>query len=113
MAEQNNPVPDAFAGGTLSNTTQTVIYTTPLNMRIKFDTIILVNTDVAARTFNLWLKRFGASTYQRIAPKDYSLAAAAMYESGPFSLSGGDVLAGDASAASVVDFTLNGMRYST
>ena len=70
----------------------------------------LVNTDVVARTVNLYLKRSGG-TSRRIMPKDMSMNAGDSYEkNSTISLSIGDLLEGDASAATIVDYTITGIE---
>jgi hypothetical protein len=68
--------------------------------------ITLVNTDVAARTCNLYLNRTGTS--RRIIPKDKSLAAGdALVFDTKFTLGASDLVEGDASAATVVDYVIS------
>lgn len=67
--------------------------------------VILVNTDASARTVNLYVKR---TTSRQVTPVALSLAAGAMYTSEELTLSSGDLLEGDASAASVVDYSVHG-----
>jgi hypothetical protein len=68
--------------------------------------ITLVNTDASARTINLYIKR---TTSRYITPVAYSLAAGASFiDDTVRTLSNGDLIEGDASAATVVDYTIAG-----
>lgn len=72
--------------------------------------IVLVNTDASARTVNLYVKR---ATSRRITPVNLSLDVGAMYDrEGPITLDTGDLIEGDASAATVVDYTIHGATTS-
>jgi len=68
--------------------------------------ITLVNTDASARTVNLYIKR---TTSRRVIPMSLSLAAGTAYlDDITRTLSSGDLIEGDASAANVVDFVISG-----
>ena len=97
-------VPFPIAGGTLPTTTGD-LFTSPASRLVRVDSITIVNNDTVARTINLLLKRSGA-TAQRIAPKNLSLGAGAMFQRGPLALGGGDVIQGDASVAGQLDFSI-------
>lgn len=73
---------------------------------------VVVNTDVVARTFNLYYKK-AAGTSRRITAKDQSLDPgfkATMEEK--ITLGAGDMIEGDASVAAVVDCTISGVERS-
>lgn len=90
----NGQLPNAK--GTLYTATATVI----------IRSVRLVNTDSSARTVNLYVK---TGTSRRIIPKDLSLAVGAAYlDDTGFELNSGDLIEGDASAATVVDYVISG-----
>lgn len=103
----------SLADGQLPNAKGT-LYTVPALTQV-FLAGTLVNTDVSARTVNIYVKRSG-STSRRILPKDLSMAAGASVEFGrdgrPFALSAGDIVEGDASAATVVDYLIDGVVHT-
>ncbi len=72
--------------------------------------VTLVNTDAAARTVNLYTNKTGTS--RRFCPKDLSLGVGDKFTSDPQTLLAGDLVEGDASAATVVDYTVNGFEAS-
>jgi hypothetical protein len=80
--------------------------------QVAITAILLVNTDSASRTVNLYIKRSGG-TSRRIAGKDISLAAGGSLngcdDSMGIRLSNGDLIEGDASSATVVDFMICGV----
>jgi len=96
----------ALADGQLAAAKGT-IYTTPASTQTAAK-VILTNTDSAARTTNLYVNRTGVS--RRISPKDMSLGIGETYESKIVTLEAADIIEGDASAATVVDFTVNGFE---
>ncbi len=86
----------ASSKGTIYTATATVI----------LNTITLVNSDASTRTVNLYVK---TATSRRIIPKDTSLVAGASLIYGDtLSLNSGDLVEGDASAATVVDYVVSG-----
>lgn len=103
----------SLADGQLANAKAT-IYTVPASTQV-FLSGTLVNTDASARTVNIYVKRSG-SVSRRIIPKDMSMTAGASADFGregrPYSLSAGDIVEGDASAATVVDFILDGVVHT-
>lgn len=100
----------ALADGQLANSKGT-IYTTPASTQVVVKNIILVNTDTSARTVNLYVKP--GATSRRIIPKDLSLAAGAQFVmSDEITLEAADLIEGDASAATVVDYVINGITES-
>lgn len=86
------------------------LYTTPASTQAIVISITLVNTDTSARTVNLYVQKDGTNS-RRIIPKDLSLAIGAQFEyTGRITLEAADLIEGDASAASVVDYQINGVQ---
>lgn len=99
----------SLANGQLA-ATKTTIYTAPAATEAVVNYITFVNTDTSARTVNLYFKKSGG-TSRRIIPKDLSIAAgASSTHSMGQALETGDIIEGDASTASVVDYTLSGVE---
>lgn len=72
--------------------------------------LTLVNSDVVARTVNVYLHN---GTSRRITPANLSLAAGnAYYDDTVRVLMAGDLIEGDASAATIVDYWIDGAVYS-
>lgn len=98
---------DHLVDGQLPNS-KTTLYTAAATVIVK--SITLVNTDASARTVNIYFKR---ATSRRVTPKDLSLAVgAAYYDETVRVLEAGDVIEGDASAATVIDYWIDGAVYS-
>ena len=98
----------ALGDGQLASTKGT-LYTTPTGIETIIKTITLVNTDTSARTVNLYVKP--GATSRRIIPKDLSLAVGAQFEwEGTITLEAADLIQGDASVATVVDYVINGVE---
>ncbi len=96
---------DLLANGQLPNT-KTALYTAA-SVTVVSD-IQLVNTDTVTRTVNLYIKR---TTSRRLIPMAAVLVAGANGEArGPFTLAAGDLIEGDASVATVVDYSIHGAR---
>ena len=70
--------------------------------------VVLVNTDAAARTVNIYVNPGGTS--RRISPKDLSLGAGEQWVSEVVTLEAADLIEGDASAATVVDYSIHGFE---
>jgi hypothetical protein len=86
------------------------LYTVPGATTAAIKQITYTNTDASSRTVNLYLKRSG-STSRRIIPKTMTLASGStMYwgDGDTMELSTGDIIEGDASAATVVDYVVTG-----
>ncbi len=84
------------------------LYTTPSVTTTIVKTITLVNTDSVTRTVNLYIN---AGTSRRIIPKDLSLKTGEAYiVDEPLTLEATHLIEGDASAATVVDFTISGVQ---
>lgn len=105
----NEFVPKNLGNGQLPNT-KTTIYTVPIGKSAIVRSVLLVNTSGAAVTLNLYAKFDGVNS-RRIMPKDLTLQANALYESDiPVTLEGGDVIEGEASAATTVDYIVSGVE---
>lgn len=97
----------SLAQGQLPNAKGT-IYTVPASTTAYIKSLKVVNTDSSARTVNIYVKRSGG-TSRRIWPSAMSLAAGYVAEDEDIGgLSTGDIIEGDASAATVVDYTILG-----
>ena len=100
----------ALADGQLAAAKGT-LYTTPASTQTIVRNITLINTDSSARTVNLYIKRDGTNS-RRIIPNNLSLVASGgmcIYDS-PITLEAADLIEGDASAATVVDYSINGVQ---
>jgi len=88
------------------------LYTVPALTTTIIKTISYVNTDIAARTVNLYIKPSGG-TSRRIIPNNMTLGIGYMmvYDD-EITLEAADEIEGDADAATVVDFTINGVEKS-
>jgi hypothetical protein len=96
----------ALASGQLAGSKGT-LYTVPGSTQAVVKSITLVNTDSVTRTVNLYVNTAGTS--RRICPKDLSLPAGAMFElDRVITLEAADLIEGDASTATVVDFVISG-----
>jgi hypothetical protein len=98
----------ALADGQLANSKGT-IYTTPALTQaiVPHKGLSLVNSDSSARTVNLYVNRSGTS--RRVIPKDMSLGAGERFVLDQvLTLEAGDLIEGDASAATVVDYVISG-----
>ena len=97
-----------LADGQLPAVTGDLYTSTGVQTLIK--TIKLVNTDSAARTVNIYLLPNGG-TARRIIPKDCSMGIGYMIEEEcNLTLDAGDKIQGDASAATAVDFIIQGAQ---
>lgn len=91
--------------------TKGTLYTVPASTRTIIKSITLVNTSASAVTVNIYLKP--GATSRRIMPKDLSIAAGALVEiNAGYTLEAGDLIEGDASVATTVDYTINGVEES-
>lgn len=84
------------------------LYTTPGATKAAVK-VTLVNTDSVARTINLYAKKDGSNS-RRFSPKDLSVGAGESWTSPVQTLAAADLIEGDASAATVVDYTINGFE---
>lgn len=98
----------ALADGQLPNAKGT-LYAVPALTQAILKSITLVNTDTVDRTVNLYVNRTGTS--RRIIGKDMTIGAGESLQFQTLvTLEAGDLVEGDASAAAVVDYTLNGVQ---
>lgn len=89
--------------------TKGTLYTVPTLTQAIIKSITLVNTSASAVTVNLYLKP--GATSRRVAPKDLSIPAGALVElTAGYTLGAGNLIEGDASAATIVDYTINGVE---
>lgn len=85
------------------------LYTVPGATQTILRSITLVNTDSVARTVNIYVNRTGTS--RRIIPKDQSIQpGASTHVAIIVTLEAGDLVEGDASVATIVDYTLSGVE---
>lgn len=88
------------------------LHTCEMGSGEKFDHIGFVNTHTSAVNINLWYVPSG-STARRIIGKDLTLNANAhMTLDRPVYLAYGDILRGDATVASVVDYVIQGTQFA-
>jgi hypothetical protein len=98
---------DKNLGRGLLSAAQAALYTVQTGFRADITSIILVNTDTAARTVNIW--HTSGSTSRRISPKDGSMEPGDMWVLGDgLVLSSGDSLDGAASVANVISYEISG-----
>ena len=96
----------ALADGQLASSKGT-LYTVPTSTSAIVRSIILVNTDTVSRAVNLYAKP--GSTSRRLISKDLVLGAGEnLVFDTPITLEEGDLIEGDAAAATVVDFIISG-----
>ena len=102
-------IPKSLADGQLP-VAEGSLYVVPAVTQSIIKTVTLVNTDSVARTLNIYIKPSGG-TSRRIVPKDLSLSAGYMAVlDDELTLEAGDDIRGDASAADVVDYVVNGVE---
>lgn len=103
-------VGQTLADGQLPNTKGT-LYTVPVGKVAHITIVSLVNADTASHTVNLYVKRSGG-TSRRIIGKAVNLPVGADYQfpdnAKGLKLSAGDLIEGDADAASKVDYLISG-----
>jgi len=98
----------ALADGRLPVATG-VLYTVPVGRTTIIKTITVVNTDVATRQFNLYLRRTG--TLRNISPANQSIGAGwKSVEDDPHTMQSGDTVEGNASVGGVIDYTIDGVE---
>ena len=99
----------SLADGQLANSKGT-IYTTPASTEAIIKSIILVNTNTSSETVNLYFKASGG-TSRRLIPKDTSLPASnSLIMDDLVTLEAADILEGDTTTASKVDFVISGVE---
>lgn len=87
--------------------TKGTLYTVPASTNAAAK-VTLVNTDTVARTVNIYVNKSGTS--RRVSPKDLSLGAGEKWSGSLHSLEAADLVEGDASAATVVDYVVDGFE---
>ena len=101
----------SLADGQLANSKGT-IYTTPASTEAIIKSIILVNTNTSSEAVNLYFKASGG-TSRRLIPKDTSLPASnSLIMDDLVTLEAADILEGDTTTASKVDFVISGVEES-
>lgn len=102
----------SLASGQLANS-KGEIYPCPSATQAIIQSIILVNTNSSAETLNIYFKESGGSSLE-IIPVDTSLAAGAKMEclDKPLNLEAADILEGDTTTASKVNFIITGIENS-
>ena len=101
----------SLADGQLPSSKGT-LYTTPAATQTIINRITLVNTNSSTESVNLYFKA-SSGTSRRIIPKDYSLIAAALFVmDDAVTLEAGDILEGDTTTASKVDYVISGVENS-
>lgn len=101
----------SLADGQLANSKGT-IYTTPASTQAIVKNIILVNTNTATETVNLYFKKSGG-TSRRIIPKDTSLPAGnSLVMDDLITLEAAGIIEGDSTTGSKTDYVLNGVEES-
>ncbi len=85
------------------------LYTVPAATSAIIKTITISNTDAVTRTVNLYLNVSGVN--RRILPQNMPMPQNYTFIFGDeLTLETGDMIQGDASAALVVDYTINGIE---
>jgi hypothetical protein len=103
----------SIASGQLSTSAASSIYTSPTSpspLTTIIKSIRLVNTASTPTTVNLYIFRSPDNTNRRIAPQNMSIPAGGLaIDDQEITMSSGDVIKGDASAAAV-DFSISGIQ---
>jgi len=85
------------------------LYTVPASTFTIIKTITISNTDSVTRTVNLYVNASGVN--RRILPQNMPMPQNYTFLFGDeLTLEAGDMIQGDASAAVVVDYTINGVE---
>lgn len=101
----------SLADGQLANS-KGEIYPCPASTQAIVKNIILVNTNTSKETVNLYFKASGG-TSRRLIPKDTSLPASyKLVMDDVVTLEAADILEGDTTTASKVDFIISGVEES-
>ena len=99
----------SLADGQLG-TTKATLYTCPASTSAIVSKIHLVNTGDSDVTLNIYFKASGG-TSRRICPKDMTLKAGYMAVlDDEVVMEAADIIEGDASVASQVDYTISGLQ---
>lgn len=98
----------ALADGTLP-TTKSTLYTVPVSTRTIIKTITYVNNHTSVVNVNLYINSSGTS--RKIIPKNMAFTSGYSLETDEeYTLEAGDLIEGDASVISVIDYTINGIE---
>ncbi len=99
----------SLGDGQLPNAKGT-LYTVAASTTAIICTITLVNTDTAMRTVNLYVKPSGSSS-RMIIPQNMEMGIdhCHIYKD-ELTLEAGDLIEGDASVATKIDYTINGVE---
>ena len=91
---------------------KTTLYTCRPGTKVTITCISLVNADTSARTANLYLKESGG-TSRRIIPQNMTIGIDYLWIEKELShaMHPGDVIEGDASVATEIDYVLSGEVY--
>ena len=101
----------SLADGQLADAKAT-LYTTPAATQTIINRITLVNTNSSGESINLYFKASGG-TSRRITPKDYTLAVDALFiMDDVITLEAADIIEGDTTTGSKVDFVISGVENS-
>lgn len=100
----------SLADGQLG-TTKSTLYTTPAATQAIVDKIKLTNTSSSMIKCNVYFKASGG-TSRRIIPYDMELEAYASFKSDPEKLEAADIIEGDASVATAIDYVISGIENS-
>jgi len=85
------------------------LYTVPASTSTIIKTITISNTDSVTRTVNLYINANGVN--RRIIPQNLPMPQNYTWiNNDELTLETGDMIQGDASAANVVDYTINGIE---
>ena len=99
----------ALADGQLASSKET-LYTTPASTETIVKSISLTNTSSSMVEVNLYIQRDGTNS-RRICPKDMELAARHTYiDDKVHTLEAADLVEGDASSGSVIDYAVSGVQ---
>lgn len=99
----------SLGDGQLANSKGT-IYTCPTGKQAMVFNIMLVNTNTITETVNLYFKASGG-TSRRLLPKDTALPASnKLVMDDEVTLEAADIIEGDTTTGSKVDFILNGVE---
>lgn len=88
---------------------KTTLYTVPAGKTAIINSIVLVNVAGASRTVNLYVNLSGVS--RRILPQNLTLMAGAKIDDNTqITLEAGDLIEGDCSSATSVDYVISGVQ---
>jgi len=100
----------SLADGQLGSTKAT-LYTAPAATQAIVKLVKLTNTTTSTVKCNIYFKASGG-TSRRIIPYDMELEGQASFKSDSETLEAGDIIEGDASAATSIDYVISGIENS-